>query len=570
MWNKNRSLLVLVLLAFLSSCNKEEPLPPLTGNVLEYVIYSSSDFSTLGSVKLEEREDHFTKVTVLLNDNVTEEIELGIFEDNGLDGQKSLKSLTPLLSGIESITEVNSLDNGGTFTFDKWQTFDAHIRLSTAQNDFLGFADIGVNALTGNKRDYPVYKTGTQVQQGTATFMERLNEETIMMLKVDGTVAGDRHPAHIHANTISIGGVIKVSLKPIEGLTGISLTNVVKDDGGILIPYSALLDYDGYITVHQSATDMGTFVVQGDIGRNVFTGRSVKYTIPSVSSHGIFGTIEWKERNSGMLNVTVLMSNTVPGIFHPIHVHGNTIAEGGAITISLNDINGNTGKSFTEIDKDNMGNPVTFDDLLNYDGYVNAHYSAANITTFIAQVDIGQNVLTGNKKTYTVEAYDIAGVGGQITFEERKNGETLVTAQLTGTLAGMIHPSHIHINSVAAGGSVLIDLAPVDGNIGKLAVNVSQRNDASIVTYSEIIAMDGHVAFHKSSAEMTVKIAVADIGVNELTNNAIIYTLSAVGASGISGTVEYHERLSGLTLVKVILSGTVLGVNHPVAIYQNN
>jgi len=103
-----------------------------------------------------------------------------------------------------------------------------------------------------------------------------------------------------------------------------------------------------------------------------------------------------------------------------------------------------------------------------------------------------------------------------------------------------------------------------------LAVNVSQRNDASIVTYSELITMDGHVAFHKSSAEMAVKIAVVDIGINELTNNAITYTLETVGASGIAGSVEYHERLSGLALVKVILTGTVLGTNHPVAIYQNN
>jgi len=55
-----------------------------------------------------------------------------------------------------------------------------------------------------------------------------------------------------------------------------------------------------------------------------------------------------------------------------------------------------------QCNKFNSGAAITFDELLNYNGYLNVHQSETNLGTLIAQGDIGQNELTGVNKVYTL------------------------------------------------------------------------------------------------------------------------------------------------------------------------
>jgi hypothetical protein len=46
---------------------------------------------------------------------------------------------------------------------------------------------------------------------------------------------------------------------------------------------------------------------------------------------------------------------------------------------------------------------ITYQELLNFDGYINVHF-ASSLATLVAQGDIGQNQLTGVSKVYPWEA----------------------------------------------------------------------------------------------------------------------------------------------------------------------
>ncbi|MCQ6468237.1 hypothetical protein NPN14_23720, partial [Vibrio parahaemolyticus] len=92
--------------------------------------------------------------------------------------------------------------------------------------------------------------------------------------------------------------------------------------------------------------------------------------------------------------------NTIAGASHPAHIHLNTAAEGGDIALTLNAVDGTTGKSTTVLKALDNGTKITYQELLNFDGYINVHLSTSSLATLVAQGDIGQNELTGVSKVY--------------------------------------------------------------------------------------------------------------------------------------------------------------------------
>ena len=77
------------------------------------------------------------------------------------------------------------------------------------------------------------------------------------------------HPAHIHMGSVAAApGSILYTFTPVDGLTGMSLSNVSALDDDTPFGYNDVLAVDGYINVHLSADDLATLVAQGDIGIN--------------------------------------------------------------------------------------------------------------------------------------------------------------------------------------------------------------------------------------------------------------------------------------------------------------
>jgi hypothetical protein len=95
-----------------------------------------------------------------------------------------------------------------------------------------------------------------------------MNGEALATIMLDGTPAGGMHPAHIHMNTAAESGAIAFTFNPVDGDTGMSMTNVSEFDDDTAFMYSDIMDYDGYVNVHASATDLATLAAQGNIGAN--------------------------------------------------------------------------------------------------------------------------------------------------------------------------------------------------------------------------------------------------------------------------------------------------------------
>ena len=135
------------------------------------------------------------------------------------------------------------------------------------------------------------------------------------------------------------------------------------------------------------------------------TGRSVTYDLNELAVEDISGTAKFIELSDNSTTVEINLENTPDGGQHPAHIHFNTAAEGGGIAITLGTVDGSTGMSTINFNQLNDGTAITYEDLLDYDGYINVHLSADELGTIVAQGDIGQNALTGESPNELLRLY---------------------------------------------------------------------------------------------------------------------------------------------------------------------
>ena len=110
-----------------------------------------------------------------------------------------------------------------------------------------------------------------------------------------------------------------------------------------------------------------------------FVGDTKTYQLVSVADPSISGEAKFIENVDGSTTVELQLSGTPVGGIHPAHIHFNTAAESGAIAITLESVNGDTGFSSTTVtalNDDQGGTAISYDDLLDFDGYINVHLSA--------------------------------------------------------------------------------------------------------------------------------------------------------------------------------------------------
>ena len=368
---------------------------------------------------------------------------------------------------------------------------------------------------TDNAKSYTLSAVGGGGVSGDATFTELSNGLVQVDLDLNGTQAGDSHPAHIHVNTAAEGGAIAISLAPVDGATGLSTTLVSALDDGTPTSYAELLEFDGYINVHLSASDLATVVSQGDIGQNELTGVSKTYVLEERDVDGINGSVIFSERVNGEALAQITLEETPDDGIHPAHIHMNSAAEGGSIAYTFTPVDGSSGTSASNISVLDDGSPFGYAEILDFDGYVNVHLSMDELTTIVAQGDIGQNELTGTSVTYQLNERDVAGISGTVVFSERLNGEALAMISLVGTSEGGSHPAHIHANSATEGGPIIFSFNPVDGSNGISRTNLSMFDDGSEFNYSDIESVDGYVNVHLSLDDLSTIVAQGNIGSND-------------------------------------------------------
>jgi len=368
---------------------------------------------------------------------------------------------------------------------------------------------------TGARGTFIINAVGSSNVDGTATFIQMADRSTKIVIEVTGTATGSSHPVHIHDNSAIEGGDIVITLNPIDGETGRSETLIIAKDDTTYIPYSELIIYDGYINIHQSADDLGTIVGQADIGLNALTGESTEYGFEPTVASDITGKATFYERLNGEALAVLELNNTTPGVEHPAHVHSNTFAEGGRVVITFNPVDGTTGLSSTNIASYDNGASFDYSDLKNINAHIDLHLSITNLRDFVAQVDIGQNILTGASVTYDLNTVAIPDINGTATFYERANGQALAKLVLNNTPQSGAHPAHIHANAASVGGPVIFTFNAVNGDSGISETNIDVYDDGSTLDYDDIKLIDGHINVHLSADELGTLVAQGNIGINQ-------------------------------------------------------
>ena len=367
---------------------------------------------------------------------------------------------------------------------------------------------------TGNSISYDLNEISDSDISGDIEFVELENGKIQAEISLSGTTDGNSHPSHIHMNSAALGGDIIVSLTPVAGATGSSVTIFDQDDNGTALTFAQIDNLDAYVNIHKSADELNIIVAQGDIGTNTLTGESKTYDLGERAIEGISGSITFKERKNGNALAEIDLDGTPDGGVHPAHVHMNSAAESGGILISLTAVDGTSGTSVTDIRATDEGEAFDYNDLLTVNAYVNVHLSASELAIIVAQGDIGNNELTGESETFDLSEKDAPGISGEIKFEERKDGTILATIELEGTPDGGIHPAHIHENDAATGGPIAVSFNPVDGTTGRSVTSIRELDDGTAMNYQLLKSFDGYVNVHLSATELSTIVAQGNIGIN--------------------------------------------------------
>lgn len=368
---------------------------------------------------------------------------------------------------------------------------------------------------TENSITYTLEERSNSGISGDIEFLELTDGNIQAQISLNGTSNGTSHPSHVHMNSAVMGGDIIISLDPVDGATGSSVTIFSTDDNGGIVSLSDIENLDAYVNVHKSSTELGVIISQGDIGSNLLTGDSKSYPLAERAIDGISGDVTFSKRKNGNTLAVIDLDGTADEGSYPAHIHMNSAAEGGDIIATFNPVDGASGLSMTDIRSTDGGMTLDYENIIASNAYVNVHLSATELGTLVAQGDIGLNELTGNKIEYDLGEKDVPGISGKVIFEERLDGSSLATLSLVGASVNGLYPAHIHQNSAAEGGDIAVTFTPVDGSTGNSLTSIRTTDSGSPFNYQVINSYDGYINVHKSASELSVLVAQGDIGVND-------------------------------------------------------
>ncbi len=250
-----------------------------------------------------------------------------------------------------------------------------------------------------------------------------------------------------------------------------------------------------------------TFATIGGCNKDDEFGSTTSYDLKVQDVLGVTGTATFTETGSNSVTIDVVLSGAPSGI-HPAELLTNTVAEGGTVVVSLNPVD-QTGKSSTEVTS------IAYNQLIAYDGFIRVMKSTLD-TVILAQGDIGGNVITENNMTYNLDTIGSYGVSGTAKFEERINGNALITLDLDGTIAGEFYPATINLSSISTigGGPVTKTLSNVNGTTGKSYTTIRKLNNDLKITYANWLTYDGYINVYQTAVDFNNIITQGNIGSN--------------------------------------------------------
>lgn len=223
---------------------------------------------------------------------------------------------------------------------------------------------------------------------------------------------------------------------------------------------------------------------------------------------GVRGTATFIEAENNSTTIHIVLFGAPSGV-HPAELRMNSAVEGGSVVLNLNPVDA-TGESSTLVTS------MSYNELIDYDGFIQVLKSSTEPHIILAKGDIGGNVITDTNVSYPLEDAGSFGVSGTALFEKRKNGNSLVTLDLDGTIAGEIYPATINLSSISTigGGPITKTLSNVNGTTGKSYTTIRKLDGGLDITYDDWLVYNGYINIYQTAAEFGNIICQGNIGSN--------------------------------------------------------
>lgn len=133
--------------------------------------------------------------------------------------------------------------------------------------------------ITGNETIHELEAGPDYNVHGHATFKEKKDGTTIILIELEGTEGNVRHPVHLHRNDVSEPDAeIAALLAPVLGSTGKSQSVLTTLADGTPITYNELKTFNGCIKIHlgDSGPERDIILAIGNIGSNSMARSSGK------------------------------------------------------------------------------------------------------------------------------------------------------------------------------------------------------------------------------------------------------------------------------------------------------
>ncbi|MBB6463064.1 hypothetical protein [Flammeovirga kamogawensis] len=328
-----------------------------------------------------------------------------------------------------------------------------------------------------------------------------------------------------------------ITLNSITTGESTSASIVSSFDNGSAISYEELLALDAHIIVQNSISPIH-FTQLGDA--QFIDNQKREYAL----SGSLEGNIKFLPKENGIMLTVVQLNKPAESAMNPRIISGSALeAKESEILSNLQPILEGTTVSYTNIDQ--FATPSAIKN-----GYLNISNSNKEV---VSKTDIGGNTLTGNSISYTLIHDNNADIVGTFTLEERENGFSLASVEMTGKhTTDQDLDVTLRTQNFATGQGTVVDSLfkyRYENGIQYKDVRYIKNNTDQEISYTELLNNQYNV-FMATSSHYWAKV---DIGTAAKTVQTTVIQLNDISNGYSFGTVTLTERIDKTTVAVVKL-----------------
>ncbi|MBB6459634.1 hypothetical protein [Flammeovirga kamogawensis] len=366
------------------------------------------------------------------------------------------------------------------------------ISLFSCSNDEL---DGTPSNLPSNVKSYKLYSFELFKESGRISLEEDTDGIVRFRVNLDQPVA-TTSAVNIYEGSFNGVNRIMITLNPIQAGETESITVVTQTDNGTRVSYEDLLNIDGHLKIlnnlNNNHFDINTFT---DLGVNAFAQGDEKM-YPLYNNEEVIGVMGMLPREFEgkpmLIGVHLLEADDaydyLPAIYEGTKATGNFENK----LVDLAPILKFASKSSYT----NCYDYLTTEAIVNGFGAV-----LLKKRDVIGKGDVGGNELTGGYNNYKFENVKDLDITGDVTLEERLNGKTLASYNLSSaSTTPQSYAVNLNSNNYIQQDSIIVNLGimPEESSETQYA-DIRTSKSGRELSYTELIENDYHIRINEST-----------------------------------------------------------------------